>query len=104
MTPFAALAMTPAGARDRTLEQMASTLHLPEQGQLHPAMAALIREVNGEGQGKRGYQLSMANALWGQQGYPFRPDFLELTRKHYGAGLRQVDFAGATEQARRAIN
>src|SRR5947209_8005102 len=77
----AALAMTSAGARGRTLEQMASTLHLPEQGQLHPA-----------------------NALWGQKGYPYKQDFLELTRKHYGAGLRQVDFAGATEQARQAIN
>src|SRR3712207_4148327 len=56
----AALAMTSAGARGRTLEQMASTLHLPEQGQLHPAMADLIHEVNGEGKGKRGYQLSTA--------------------------------------------
>src|SRR4051812_22079724 len=100
----AALAMTSAGARGRTLEQMASTLHLPEQGQLHPAMAALIREVNGEGKAKRSYRLSTANALWGQKGYPYKQDFLELTRKHYGAGLRQVDFAGATEQARQAIN
>src|SRR4051812_1981291 len=100
----AALAMTSAGARGRTLEQMANTLHLPEQERLHPAVADLIREVNGEGKEKRGYQLSTANALWGQKGYPFLPEFLKLTRRHYGAGLHEVDFAGATEQARRTIN
>src|SRR4051794_4446816 len=42
----AALAMTSAGARGRTLEQMTSTLHLPEQGQLHPAMADLIHHAD----------------------------------------------------------
>src|SRR4051812_37470003 len=77
-SPFSistALAMTSAGARGRTLEQMNKALHLPEQKGLHPALSALLKEINGGG---RPYQLSTANALWGQKGHPFRKDFLNL--------------------------
>jgi serpin B len=51
-----------------------------------------------------GYQLSVANALWAQQGYTFLDDFLQLLKTDYGAGLNQVDFKGATEAARLTIN
>jgi serpin B len=105
-SPFSistALAMTSAGARGKTLEEMSSTLHLPEQKRLHPALGALLKEVNGAGK-KRGYQLSTANALWGQKGHPFLKDFLDLNKAHYGAGLSDLDFAGDTEGARQTIN
>ena len=102
-----ALAMTYVGARGQTAEQMAKALHftLPPE-KLNPAFAALIRDWNGEGidPKQRGYQLSVANALWGQNGYPWKPKFLETTKKYYGAGLREVDFIGATEAARKTIN
>jgi serpin B len=105
-SPFSistALAMTSAGARGRTLQQMTDVLHLPPQKELHPALAALMKEVNSPGR-KRGYQLRTANALWGQQGYPIRKDFLALTRDSYAAGFHQVDFARNTEAARETIN
>src|SRR5262245_29588483 len=52
-----ALAMTYAGARGQTAEQMAQTLHFAlEPQRLHPAFAGLIQECNGPGR-KRGYQL-----------------------------------------------
>jgi serpin B len=99
-----ALAMTYAGARGETAQQMATTLHFTlNPDRLHPAFAALMRVENATGK-QRGYQLAVANALWGQSGYVFQPGFLELTRKNYGAGLREVDFAGEPEAARRAIN
>jgi serpin B len=50
------------------------------------------------------YQLSVANALWAQQGYTFLDAFLKLLKTDYGAGLNQVDFKGATEAARLTIN
>jgi serpin B len=106
LSPFSvstALAMTSAGARGETLDQMASTLHLPPQKELHPANAALLRQVNAGGK-KRGYELVTANALWGQRGYHFLPAFVKLNKDNYGAGLREVDFAGDTEGARRTIN
>jgi serpin B len=99
-----ALAMTYAGARGQTADEMAKTLHFTlDQEHLHPAMGALIRELNDPGK-PSGYQLSVANALWGQKGQPFRKDFLDLTRTDYGAGLHEVDFARATEAARKTIN
>jgi serpin B len=106
LSPFSistALAMTSAGARGETLDEMANTLHLPPQKELHPANAALLRQVNGGGK-KRGYELSTANALWGQEGYHFLPAFVKLNKEGYGAGLREVDFAGDAEGARRTIN
>ena len=48
--------------------------------------------------------LTIANALWGQEGYRFLEGFLALTDEHYGAGLRRVDFRGASEAARDTIN
>jgi serpin B len=98
-----ALAMTYAGARGETADEMAMTLHftLPPD-KLHPAYAALIRELNGDGK-KRGYKLSIANALWGQKGEGFKDDFVKLTHD-YGAGLREVDFAHAPEAVRQEIN
>jgi serine protease inhibitor len=97
-----ALAMAYAGARGDTASQMAKTLHftLPPE-QLHPAMGALLRDLNAA---HKGYQLSVANALWAQRGYTFLDSFLQLLNNDYGAGLNQVDFRGATEAARQTIN
>jgi serpin B len=105
-SPFSistALAMTSAGARGQTLTQMTTTLHLPDQKELHPALGALLAEVNAPGK-KRGYELKAANALWGQQGHPFLKDFLNLNKKYYHAGLQQVDFAKSPDDARKTIN
>ena len=52
---------------------------------------------------KPGYQLSVANALWGQEGYKFLDPFLHITQTHYDGGLRPVNF-GASEAARKRIN
>ena len=99
-----ALAMTYAGARGDTAAEMAKALHfnLPED-KLHPAFGGLIRDLNGEDK-LRGFKLSVANALWGQSGFGFKEDFIKLTNRNYGAGLREVDFAGNADAARKEIN
>jgi len=106
-SPFSistALAMTYAGARGQTEAQMARVLYFGlDQPRLHPAAGGLVRDLNEELKG-RGYQLSVANALWGQKGEGFLKSFLEINRADYGAGLREVDFVGATEAARGTIN
>jgi serpin B len=99
-----ALAMTAAGARGETLEQMAKTLHLSaDPAQVAPAFQKLIETLNGDPK-FRTYQLSVANALWGQKGYHFLPEFLKQTETNFHAGLQQVDFAGDAEKARQTIN
>jgi serpin B len=99
-----AVAMTYAGARGQTAEQMAQVLHfrLPQE-KLHPAFTALQETWDADGE-KTGYRLSVANRLWGQEGFDFRPAFLATTRESYGAELAQVDFARQAEPARLRIN
>jgi serpin B len=98
-----ALAMTYAGARGTTAEEMAKTLHFPvPQERLAPAFAGLIGRFQADKEDK-GYQLSVANAIWGQKSYPWKKDFLNTTQANYAAGLRELDF-GATEEARKTIN
>ena len=99
-----ALAMTYAGARGETEGQMARTLgfSLP-QAELHPAFNALSQEL-GRGEETEGFRLHLANALWGQTGYSFRQEFLDLLARSYGAGMELVDYTRDPEGARRAIN
>ena len=108
-----ALAMTYAGARGQTERQMAEVLHFPvisgvstgpvRQHVLHCAFGEIIKDLNARGE-KGGYELTVANALWGQKGYGFLGRFLELVKTNYGGGLNEVDFVQATEAARQAIN
>ncbi len=97
-----ALAMTYAGARGKTAEEMADVLHFTlGQEKLHPAFARLTGDLQTAGPG---IELNIANALWGQRGYKFLETFLDLLKKSYGAGLHEVNFKGETEQARQTIN
>src|SRR5262249_18466256 len=103
-SPFSVSAALPrpaAGPRGETRAELAKALHLPETGDADAAFGQLLKQLQG-GPGKP-YQLAIANALWGQQGFPFRDEYLALTRKDYGAGLRTVDFHNP-EQARQTIN
>ena len=97
-----ALAMTYAGARGETAEQMAEVLHfgIPHE-RLHPAFASLIGELRREGSG---YHLLMANRLWGQHDFGFLPEFQGINQDHYGAELGRLDFKANTEAARGTIN
>jgi serpin B len=110
-----ALAMTYAGARDNTAVEMARVLHFNvNPDRLHPAMGALIRNLNERKRtqrrrndpdsDKKPFELSIANALWGQNGYSFEKPFLDLTRDSYGAGLKQMDFQNQPEKSRLEIN
>ena len=118
-SPFSisqALAMTSAGARGETQRQMEATLHhrLP-QGELHPAFNALDRTLASRGQAPGGtandtgeageyFRLNIANAIWGQDGYHFLPDFLDVLAANYEAGMMVVDFVAAPEESRLRIN
>jgi len=105
-----ALAMTYAGARGETAEQMATTLQfLLEQERLHPAFNWLDVELTGRGEGAEGkdgegFRLNIVNAIWGQKDYAFLSEFLDVLAENYGAGLRILDFINETEKSRLTIN
>jgi serpin B len=105
-----ALAMTYAGARNETEQQMADTLQftLP-QDRLHPAFNALdlalaSRAAPVSDDDGQGFKLHIVNRIWGQTGYSFLAEFLDVLAENYGAGLALLDFTGATEASRVTIN
>ena len=98
-----ALAMTYAGARGETATQMAAALHYTlDANTLAGDFASLLADLNSAGQNN--YSLSVADALWGQQGYSFLAPFLNLVQADYDGGLHQVDFINDAEAARQTIN
>jgi serpin B len=105
-----ALAMTYAGARGETEQQMANTLHFElQQALLHPAFNALDLELASRGEGAKGkddkgFRLHIVNAIWGQKDYKFLNQFLDVLAVNYGAGLRLLDFISEPEQSRITIN
>jgi len=105
-SPFSlrtALAMTYAGARGETASQMEKALcFAPNDPALHAAFASTTRGIQPAGKG--GYQLTVANSLWGQKDYGFLKPFLETCKSSYGSGLTEVDFIKAFEEARGRIN
>ena len=97
-----ALSMTYAGARGNTAQHMADTMHFQlAPRDLHPAFGDLAAALQSD---NKGYRLEIANALWGEQGYEFQPDFLALTQKYYNGGFNTVDFIDQTEVSRGIIN
>ena len=100
-----ALTMASAGARGNTAQQMTRTLHSAfPQERLHPAANALDLALSGRGAGQEGFRLEIANSVWGQRDYTFRPEFLDLLATNYDAGLRLLDFKAAPDSARATIN
>ncbi|MCK4752616.1 MAG: serpin family protein [Planctomycetes bacterium] len=103
-----ALAMTYAGAKNDTAAQMAEALNFPTEPamtkeQFHYNFGAVIKNLNSQGE-KGNYDLTIANALWGQAGYGFLDEYLELVKTNYDSQLNKVDFIKNTEAARLTIN
>ena len=107
----ASLAMTYAGAMEQTAEEMATTLHFSVPGEtLHSSFNALdqylaeltqteIPDDTGDP-----FQLTIANALWGQKDFHFEESFLDTLAENYGAGLRLLDYISQPEESRLTIN
>ena len=99
-----ALAMVYAGARGDTAEQMADVLYFQQDPDaLGVAFGELLDDLNTAGE-EGDFELSIANALWGQEGFPLREDYLDLILANYDGGLQEVDFKTDAEAARQTIN
>jgi len=99
-----ALAMTYAGAKGDTAQQMADALNftLPQE-QLHPAFNALDLALAGQSDNEN-FKFNIANSLWGQSGFNFNSEFLDVLALNYGAGMRLLNFQENPEAARITIN
>jgi len=103
MSISTALGMTYSGARGETASQMSTVLHLAaDRKAANEALGALTKHLNALGASGK-FQLTVANGLWVQKGYPFLPDYIAEVRGHYDAGLEELNFA-ESEAARGTIN
>jgi serpin B len=106
LSPFSirvALAMCAVGARGETRRVMADLIGAPESvDEQNRQYARLLKSVQGEGD--RPFQLVTANALWGQQGYHFKPDFQEAIADFYDGALHEVNFRARPDEAVKTIN
>jgi serpin B len=97
----AALGMTSAGAAGQTEAEMIEVLSIEEPDTYHASFGGLMQDLSGDK--GRGYQLDIANRLYGQDGFAFHEPFLAVTADDYGAPLETLDF-GASEASRTTIN
>ena len=95
-----AMAMAYAGARGETADEMACAMRfsLPND-QLHEAFRELAAVTR-----TGGVEFHSANRLWGQRGYHFLDQFVEITERCYGARMAEVDFGNDVEATRLEIN
>ncbi|XP_055262529.1 serpin B6-like [Moschus berezovskii] len=100
-----ALAMVLVGAMDNTAAQMCQTLSLSKSSceglDVHQGFQKLLSEVN---RTDAQYLLRTANRLFGEKTYDFRPFFKDACRVFYQAEMEELDFVGASEEARKHIN
>jgi serpin B len=94
----AAFAMAQAGARGRTVEDIARVFGFPGQPGLHEAMNALTAALDGVD------DLAVANSLWAQAGFEIAPRFVDTLAAHYGAAVWMTDFMHDPGGSRSAIN
>jgi serpin B len=108
-----AFALVYAGARGQTATEMATVLHFDgEPADFHAAMNAFdlaltSRNLPATGEGEDALapvQLSVANAFWGQDGYPWLEPYLDILALNYGAGIEALDFNTQPEESRLTIN
>jgi serpin B len=108
-----ALAMALGGAEGDTAAEMTEALEVAgiDPDALHGALNALDAALESRNRTEppiddreQQVQVSVVNSLWGQDGFAFVPEYLDLLARNYGAGIRLVDFREAAEEARVAIN
>jgi serpin B len=104
-----ALSMTYGGAGGATAGQLAAGLGVGADPQAWHAGrndidASLERPPAVDDAGSTPLRIEPTNALFGQDGFPFQPAYLDLLASYYGAGLQALDFASDPEAARNAIN
>ena len=96
-----ALTMTSTGAMGATRDQMVKVLHLPVDELKSHASGDLAKYFTHP---RPDFELSVANAIWGQTGYPWRPEFLAIQKDRFGAEFQEADFIADPEAQRLRIN
>ncbi len=74
------------------------------QTEIDRRAVSVAAEINTLRQQLNQYELRVANALWGEQTFPFQSQFVQALQQAYGAASFPVDFLQAPDAARLHIN
>ena len=96
------LAMAYAGARSTTAEQMSGVIFggLPPED-VNAEIRSQLQAMTGAA---KPYQLGIANALWLQQDYSLRQDYLDSIGGSFGDGIKIIDFKNDPDHCLATIN
>ena len=103
-SPFSvssALAMVYAGANGNTETEMGEAMNLDGINGVDGAFRDLFETFNDP---TNNYTLSVANAFFGRDEYPFLDAYLNLVTQYYSALVETLDFEGSPETSRLYIN
>jgi serpin B len=103
-SPYSAhtvLAMTATGARGKTRDEMVAVLHLPDDDQKMLASGDLAGFY---AHPRKDFELAVANAIWGQKGRGWRPEWLDMQNRRFQAGFHEADFQTNSDGERQRIN
>ncbi len=106
-SPFSissALAMTYGGAGGDTASQMEKALRFTGGQELTHRAFSELGERMAEIQKEGNVELSIANSIWPQSGYPFLTEYLSLLDENYGVEITPLDYAREPEPSRERIN
>jgi serpin B len=99
-----AFSMAWCGTAGGTAQQLGRALHLEgpasEAAAGQGALQSLLNGIQAGGD----VQLAIANSLWPEQSYPFRPDYLASVREHFQVSVTPCDFQGQSDTERHRIN
>ncbi len=94
LSPFSistALAMTYAGAKEKTADQMQKTLYFNENNEsFHKEFSEWKEQILALG--SENDQLQSANSLWAQKDFHFVEDYFQLIEQYYQSSLYRVDY------------
>lgn len=99
---FTAMAMCYEGAESTTKEEMSNVFHFPlNKNVLEISLQRTIKQINSDNEN---YELETANALWIQQNFPVKEQYISNVETYYSGNVTNLDFVGQPEESKNIIN
>ena len=98
----AAMAICYEGAENTTEEQISNVFYFPTN---KTVLKVRLKEMNDKINSDAGnYELQTANALWVQEGYPVKEQYVFNVKNYYDGEVTNLDFVGKPDDSRNIIN
>jgi serpin B len=99
---FTAMAMCYDGAESTTKEEMSNVFYFPlNKNVLEISLREMIEQINSDNEN---YELETANALWIQQSFPVKEQYISNVETYYYGNVTNLDFVSQPEESKEEIN